>query len=103
MARATCVEYRDSYKDSSGVTFPFPDEASKINVQTAKTSLGSSTAWTLNDDTRWVRISTDTAIHYRCAKESAVATSNDTMIGAGNTVDIPVGKKMRSVAVLAVS
>jgi hypothetical protein len=104
MAIVTCTEYRDSYKDSSGVVYPFPDEESRVNVQSAKTgALSSSAAWTLNSNTRWVRISTDTAVHYRCEKASATATTNDTVIPAGNVVDIPVGKTIKSIAVLAKS
>jgi P pilus assembly chaperone PapD len=103
MARVTLAEYRDSYKDSSGVVFPFPSEPPMEPIQAAKTSLGTSQSWTLKSAARWVRVSTDTAIHYRVAKTATAATQDDNMIPAGVTVDIPVGKEGRFLAVLAQS
>lgn len=104
MARVTCTEYRDSYKDSSGVTFPFPSEP-PLAVQSAKTSFATSQTFTLNAKTRWVRLSTDTALHYRVSggASATAATQNDTIVPANQVVDIPVGKEGRYVAVLATS
>jgi hypothetical protein len=103
MARVTCTEYRDSYKDSNGTVFPFPAEPPVVTAQAAKTTLSSSTVFTLNSATRWVRLSTDTAIHYLVGKTSPTATTNDTIIPANTAVDIPVGKEGRYIAVLATS
>lgn len=102
MPRVTCTEYLQSYVDANKTVFPFPEEP-PFAVQSAKTSIATSTVFTLNAKTRWVRISTDTAIHYVVGKTSPTATTNDTMIPANATVDIPVGKEGRFVAVLAYS
>ena len=104
MARVTCTEYKTSYRDVSGTVFPFPEEP-PLNVQSAKTSIATSQTFSLNAKTRWVRLSSDTAIHYRVSggASATAATQNDTMIPANQVVDIPVGKEGRYVAVLATS
>lgn len=100
MPRVTCTEYRSSYVDANGTVFPFPSEP-PLAVQSAKTSIATSTSFTLNAATKWVRLSTDTAIHYRVSNGNTAATTNDTMIPANTAVDIPVGKEGRFLAVIA--
>lgn len=102
MARVTCTGYRKSYVDSNGTVFPFPEEP-PLNVETAKTSFATAQTFTLSQNTRWVRLSTDTTLHYRVSggASATAATQDDTMIFQNTTVDIPVGKEGRFLSVLA--
>ena len=92
MARCTVVEYGRLYQDG-GVPYPFPDEDSRTATQAAMTSFATSLqSAAFNANTKWIVVSTDTAIHYHLGVDPT-ATNADAILPANQSMLIPVGRK----------